>query len=267
MNIKDLIDKYRVSSSSLRDAQNLAAEEIVLSKIATSEMTEHITLKGGIVMYNLARSDRRVTKDIDFDFIRYSIEKESINTFIKKMNSIDDGFHIALVGEQEELHQEDYRGVRIHVVISDSSRSKLRLKLDIGVHTYTAIDQEKLTFHFDSEGDGVMLKVNPPEQICAEKLLSLARLGVLSTRHKDLYDIYYLVQECGVSARKTSDILNLFFDNSQRRPRDMFELQASIDDVLNNDLFLAEAARPTARWIDIDINDLKRVILTFVNAL
>ncbi|MBR1847434.1 MAG: nucleotidyl transferase AbiEii/AbiGii toxin family protein [Bacilli bacterium] len=84
MNIKDLIDKYRVSSSSLRDAQNLAAEEIVLSKIATSEMTEHITLKGGIVMYNLARSDRRVTKDIDFDFIRYSIEKESINAFIKK---------------------------------------------------------------------------------------------------------------------------------------------------------------------------------------
>ena len=47
----------------------------------------------------------------------------------------------------------------------------------------------------------------------------------------------------------------------------MFELQASIDDALNNDLFLAEAARPTARWIDIDINDLKRVILTFVNAL
>lgn len=34
MNIKDLTDKYRVSSSSLRDAQNLAAEEIVLSKIA-----------------------------------------------------------------------------------------------------------------------------------------------------------------------------------------------------------------------------------------
>jgi len=28
MNIKDLIDKYRVSGSSLRDAQNLAAEEI-----------------------------------------------------------------------------------------------------------------------------------------------------------------------------------------------------------------------------------------------
>ena len=267
MSIRELIDKYRSSGCSLRDAQNLAAEEIILRKIATSQMADHITLKGGIVMYNLSQNNRRVTQDIDFDFIRYSIEEESIRALMRKMNTVNDGFSIEILGEIEELHHEDYHGVRTRVLILDSSHAKLRLKLDIGVHTYTAIDQDKLVFGFETYGEGVMLKVNPPEQICAEKLLSLSRLGTLSTRYKDLYDLYYLIRDRGISVQKTSEILKLFLDNSKRRPQDIFELQASIEDTLNNNGFLAEVAKPTSRWMDIDIDDLRQTILAFVCGL
>ena len=267
MNIRELVDKYRASGYSFRDAQNLAAEEIVLGKIATSKLAEHITLKGGIVMYNLTKSNRRVTQDIDFDLIRYSIDKESIKALFRKMNSVHDGVSIDMIGNPEDLHHEDYQGVRVRVVISDASHVSLRLKLDIGVHTYTAIEQEKLIFNTEANDGGVALKINPPEQICAEKLLSLARLGVLSTRHKDLYDLYYLIHVCGVDPCKTSEILSLFLAHSKRRPSDIIELQNSIEDTLNNDRYLAEAENPVTKWLDVDVKQLKQVILSFVDSL
>ena len=44
-------------------------------------MAERVTLKGGIVMYNLSKNERRATRDIDFDFIRYSIDEASVRLF------------------------------------------------------------------------------------------------------------------------------------------------------------------------------------------
>ena len=76
MLIKQLVNKYMQQGHNFRNAQNLAAEEIVLNKIAASPLSENVTLKGGIVMFNLTKSDRRVTQDIDFDLIRYSIDKK-----------------------------------------------------------------------------------------------------------------------------------------------------------------------------------------------
>lgn len=90
MLITELINKYQVNGFSFKDAQNLAAEEIILKKIGNSSLADNITLKGGILMYRLTRNERRVTKDIDFDFIRYSIDEVSIQSFIQKLNSFND---------------------------------------------------------------------------------------------------------------------------------------------------------------------------------
>ncbi len=267
MTIRQLINKHLALGRSLRDARNLAAEEIILRKIASSEMASHVTLKGGIVMYNLAKTDRRVTQDIDFDLLRYSIGKTSIEAMIRKMDAVNDGFRVAITGEIEELRHEDYHGVRIRAEIKDADHGKLQIKLDIGVHTYWSIGQENLAFHFETDDGGVSLTVNPPEQICAEKLISLARLGALSTRYKDLYDLYFLIEKCGVSAKRTGEILQLFFDNSRRKPKDLYGLEDSIESALSDPVFLAEASRPAAKWIDVSVDQLKNAILDFVRSL
>lgn len=84
MLIKKLISKYEELGYSIANCRNLAAEEIIISKIAKSPLAEHVTLKGGIIMFNLTKSSRRVTQDIDFDLIHYSIDEESIRLFFKK---------------------------------------------------------------------------------------------------------------------------------------------------------------------------------------
>ena len=65
MLIKNLINKYTNQGFNFRNAQNLAAEEIVISKIASSPLVDHVALKGGIAMFNITKNDRRVTQDID----------------------------------------------------------------------------------------------------------------------------------------------------------------------------------------------------------
>ena len=193
MLINKMLKECVSKNISLPDARNIVAEEIILRKIASSDLVDHITLKGGIVMYNLSKNDRRVTRDIDFDLIRFSIDEQSLMLFVQKMNSVNDGFRISIIGKPEELNQEDYKGVRIHLVIKDDNNESLQLKLDIGVHTYLAIEQNTMVYSFSALKECVSLKVNSPEQIVAEKLISLGRLGLASTRHKDLFDIYYLL--------------------------------------------------------------------------
>ena len=267
MLIQDIVEKYIKQGHNFRNAQNLAAEEIVINKISSSSLSEYVTLKGGIVMYNLTKNNRRVTQDIDFDLIRYSIDETSIRLFVKKMNNINDGITASVLGEIEPLHQEDYRGVRIHLLLSDIKNDKLRIKLDIGVHTYTAIKQERIAFCFDSEKDSISMKVNPCEQIFAEKLISLARLGPISTRYKDIYDLFYFIKNNLIDVDSLRNILELFLSSSMRKPNTIDELVDSIVNTLNNAAFAKEANKPASKWIDEDYGAVKDAITKFVEVL
>ena len=267
MTIKEIVNKYITQGHSYKNAQNLAAEEIILRKIATSSLSEQVTLKGGMVMFNITKNARRVTQDIDFDLIKYSIDHYSIMAFIGKMNSMNDGIEVSIIGNIEQLHQEDYRGVRVRLLLKDLKNSTLKIKLDIGVHKYTAIEQEKIIFTFGSDDKNIIIKVNPCEQIFAEKLLSLARLGPISTRYKDIYDLYYLVSKHLVDICKTRNILAMFFQKSKRKPNNLLELIGAITETLNNDSFAKEAKEPASKWIDIDYELLKCAIIEFIQKL
>ena len=94
MKIHDLVERYSAQGYTVQVAENIAAEEIILSKIASSEMADSVALKDGIVMYNLTKNARRATRDIDFDFIRHSISHESIKAFVKKLNAVRPEFKL-----------------------------------------------------------------------------------------------------------------------------------------------------------------------------
>ena len=57
MLISEIINKYKNKGHNNNDSNNLAAEEIILTKIASSDLCENITLKGGIVMFNLSKNN------------------------------------------------------------------------------------------------------------------------------------------------------------------------------------------------------------------
>ena len=263
MHIEDIVKKYSSGNILKHDAENLACQEIILSKIATSEQKEKVTLKGGIVLYNLSKGVRPVTKDIDFDLIRSSIDNESLRLFVKKLDSVKDGITVKINGEIEPLHQENYKGARINIVLIDKKKDKLYFKFDIGVHTYSAIEQEQLLFSFNNI-DQSTLQVNPPEQIFCEKLFSLANLGTLSHRYKDVYDMYYLIKENILNAKKVKEYISLYLNLSKRKLNDMNSLYQRIDETLNNETFIKDTVNSESRWIDDDYVVIRDTILDYV---
>ena len=265
--IAELVSKYARFGYPLATSRNMAAEEIILRKISASDMVDQVVLKGGIVMFNLTHNSRRATRDIDFDFIRYSIDESSIRTFIRKLNQVKDGLDVEIQGPIKQLNQEDYQGVRIHVLISDANNDVLSLKMDIGVHVYLDIDQQNVSFSFLDGGESVFLQVNPPEQIFAEKMISLARLGPVSTRYKDIYDMLYLSKVLGLDSKKLKSIFTSFFNRSSRGPHDFKALRDRISSTLDSQMFEKEAKDVTNRWLNVGYEEAKEMILSTLYGL
>lgn len=46
---------------------------------------KNVTIKGGVVMHSISNDKRRATRDIDLDFIKYSLDDSSIINFIKNL--------------------------------------------------------------------------------------------------------------------------------------------------------------------------------------
>ena len=71
-------------------------------------------------MRSITGDARRATQDMDLDFIRYSLNEDAIRRFIKELNSLE-GVDISIVGDIEELSQQEYRGKRVFIRISDQN--------------------------------------------------------------------------------------------------------------------------------------------------
>ena len=146
MSLNEMIIKNISAGMTRREAESYVCQEIVLSKISKSKYLEKVLIKGGVVMFNYTHNIRRTTNDLDFDFVRYDISNESLYSFIDDLNVFEQTFLISIVSI-EELHQDDYHGKRLWVTISDQ-KTKLKFKMDIGVHTLTMVEQDKLVFVF-----------------------------------------------------------------------------------------------------------------------
>ena len=134
MNLNDLIQKYIEIGYNRIDAISKVAQDIVLFKIGKSRFKNHITIKGGVVMHNISKDIRRATRDLDIDFIRYSLEDHSIIKFINMLNNVKDGIKIEIIDTITKLHQQDYDGKRVNIRLKDESNKIIDTKLDIGVH-------------------------------------------------------------------------------------------------------------------------------------
>ena len=63
---------------------------------------------------------------------------------------------------------------RVLIDISDNHGNTFSTKLDIGIHKDTDIEQDELCFDLNVDSETVLLLANSMEQICIEKLKSLA---------------------------------------------------------------------------------------------
>lgn len=236
---------YRIA-----EAQAKVAHDAILLAAYKSGFKKNCTVKGGVVMCELTKDIRRTTMDIDIDFVHCSISEASIRKVVARWARLT-GFDISIFGTILDLRQEDYRGKRVYLDISDGSiRKPVRTKVDIGVHIYKDLRQVERRFGALSDEKRATLFSNSCEQMFAEKLLSLIRHGVMSTRTKDVFDLHYLSGI--VNRRRLKPFVNaLILQNGKCPLRDPVRIMDSIGKTFGSKRFLRDMASPKSNWLGL----------------
>jgi predicted nucleotidyltransferase component of viral defense system len=268
VNLSELAAEYETEMGYSRlNAIARVCQDVVLYKIANSSMKNNVNIKGGILICSLSGNKRRATQDIDLDFVRYSLSDESIKQFIKVLSETDDGISIAVVGTIEELSQQDYKGKRVHIELSDGYTTFLT-KFDLGVNANLGLEQEMCYFDISLDDEGVYLLGNSSEQVFTEKLKSMLRHGIRSTRFRDLYDMYYLGHRDDFDNNRLATYINLLIiDDPIMWDTDMAGVVRRLKRTLEDASFLRNMERSRKDWLDKSVTEVTEWLPIFLEIL
>ncbi|MBR6224066.1 MAG: nucleotidyl transferase AbiEii/AbiGii toxin family protein [Lachnospiraceae bacterium] len=265
--IEKMTEYYRQMGYSDRNADARVCQDLVLKAISKSNFGKNITVKGGVVMRSITRDVRRATEDIDLDFIRYSLEDNSIRRFVTRLNCLE-SISIEIENDKiEGLSQQEYSGKRVYIIISDDTGHILKSKIDLGVHANMRIEQDTYCFDVCMDDEGASLLINSCEQIFAEKLRSLLRFGPFSTRYKDIFDFYYLKDH--VEKKRLVECIQVYiFDESTMKEKNMDDIRRRISATFNNRQFRTNLERSGDRnWLQMDIEEAFEAIVDFLDSI
>ena len=268
MNLEDIVRNNVKMGYELNEARSKTSQDVILSKISKSRFRKNITIKGGVVMHSISNSIRRATRDLDIDFIKYSLDDKAIRDFISELNLVNDNINVEIKGKIEELHHQDYNGKRVYIKISDSNKYTIDTKLDIGVHKLFELEQDEYYFNLDALDDGVSLLINSLEQIFTEKLKSLLKLGFRSARYKDLFDFYYLINYEELDRKKLLKAFQiLIFDDESMYEKNINNIYSRLSKVFNSNVYKNNLRHSNDNWLDIPIDDVIKCILEYIEKL
>ena len=268
MNLENLRRKYIDNGFSLANASTKICQDIILNKISKSKMNKNVTIKGGVVMYGLSNDKRRATRDLDLDFIKYSLSDESIKTFIDTLNLVNDGIKVYIEGDVQELHHQDYKGKRVNVILKDENNFNVSAKLDIGVHKNFDIKQDKYCFNLEAINESATLVINSKEQIICEKLKSLLRFGIRTTRYKDIFDIYYLINKTDINKDDLLNIIDkLIIKDKTMRENSVEDIIKNLTIILNNSVFKHSLSDARNNWLNIPVEDVTDNVIDYFESI
>lgn len=264
MNLQALIQDY-ISDG---DASAKVCQDLILTAISNSKYSQNITIKGGVVMHNLSNDKRRATRDLDLDFIKYSLEDKSIKNFINELDKSISDISFEISDEIVPLHHQDYNGKRVFLRIKDKFDNTIDTKLDIGVHKLFKIEQEQYIFDFNTINLGANLLINSPEQIFAEKMKSLLKFNIRSTRYKDIFDFYYLIDNDLLDKKKLEKCFKiLIYDDELININNINDLISEFDKITHSRFYRNNLTNPKYNWLDIDIDTLIDKVISFLTSM
>ena len=116
------------------------------------------------------------------------------------------------------------------------------------------------------DGEGASLLINSDEQMLAEKLRSLLKVGPLSTRFKDVYDMYYLKDK--VDKTKLWQALDTYiFHDDSMREKEGKDIVKRLKFTFSDKEYIKNLDRSDKRWLDDEIDVITEEILKFASII
>lgn len=170
--------------------------EHVLMRLEKSKYRDNIILKGGVLLSSIIGEDLRTTKDIDATLKSLPLNIDSIRNIFEEILSIDidDNVNFEIVNIKDIRLEDEYGGFRINV---KGTIDKIRTNFFIEITTGDIITPREIKYRYNSifEDKKINIMAYTIETIIAEKFESIISKNITTTRAKDFYDIYMLMNK------------------------------------------------------------------------
>lgn len=243
MSLKGRIKNYAKHS-------NIAAQvvlqnymfECFLSRLSVSEYKDKFVIKGGMLIAAIVGLDTRSTMDLDTTLRNLPLTEEKIKEAISLICEIDMQDDVSFeVKSIEPIRKDDiYGGYCVRV---DAIYDTIITPLSIDVSAGDVITPEAVKYEFSGifdEGIRISLWGYNIETVIAEKVETILRRGVFTTRPRDYYDVYIL----GTTQKYDKDIYREALKATAKH-RGSTELIADITSILKQ---ISESDDLKAMW-------------------
>lgn len=168
--------------------------EHVLMRLEKSEYKDNIILKGGVLLSSIIGNDLRTTKDIDATLKGLPLTIEMVEEIFKEILSIDikDNVYFELFSIKDIRITDEYGGFRLNI---KGTFYKIRTNFFIEITTGDIITPREIKYKYSSifEDKKINIMAYTIETIIAEKFESIISKNITTTRAKDFYDLYMLI--------------------------------------------------------------------------
>lgn len=101
-----------------------------------------------------------------------------------------------------------------------------------------------------------------------EKLKSLLRFGIRTTRYKDIFDIYYLINETDIKKDDLLNIMNtLIIKDTTMREKNIEDIIKNLNTTLNNSIFKQSLLDAKNNWLEISVDQVINNVIDYFKSM
>ena len=198
----------------------LFCQEEFLRRLAASKYAQNLVLKGGLFIYTLTNFESRATVDVDFLLRQLPGTVEDVKKIVDEIIAVDCGNDfITFTSRGFEMisPQRKYKGVSFQLV-GHIKNTRTPFDVDFGIGDVIVPTSQTRTIPVQLDGfDSPEVMTYSLESTVAEKFDALLQRMELTSRMKDIYDIYYLATMFDFDGRALQQAI---FETLQNRGTD-----------------------------------------------
>lgn len=191
------------------------ALERLLYRLSQSTYCDQFVLKGAMLFQIWTNMPHRPTRDLDLLGHGDPSPEHCLAVFreLCGLTVSDDGldFPTEAVTTEKIKEEQDYEGVRIRL-LARMANVRIPLQVDIGFGDALTTRPGILDYPTLLSMPAPQIQAYPMEAVIAEKLEAMVHLGMLNSRMKDFFDIWFLARTFSFDAATLAGAIRATFD-------------------------------------------------------
>ena len=190
--INNIAKKDKIAAQAVLQTYML---ERLLERISISKYRDNFILKGGLLISAMLGIDSRTTMDMDTTIKSFNLDEENIKCILKEICELDIKDNVILnLKKVEKIREKDeYGGYRASIEAKYNNELPVIMRIDITTGDKITYKEVRYSFELMLEDRKIQIWSYNLETIIAEKFETIIRRNILTTRIRDFYDVYMLI--------------------------------------------------------------------------